>query len=109
MTPTLTETRTWTATITIGSGPSAETVDASPSEWDTLRETAVAARAEAVEYVRVGLGDEARVTLYKTTKARGTEEDRSGGYVWRETTAPWNIASRAAIGRPVVYVDRQGC
>lgn len=102
----LTETRTWTATITVGTGPSAETVDASPSEWDTLRETAAAARAEAVEYVRAGLGDEARVTLYKTTKARGTEEDRSGGFVWRDDVG---LATRAGVGRTAVYVDRQGC
>lgn len=99
MTPTLTETRTWTATITVGRGSIEETVDATPSRWDTLRETAKAALAEAAEYVAAGHGSTAMVTLYKTTKARGTEEDRSGGYAWADVDR----------GRPVVYVDRMGC
>jgi hypothetical protein len=97
MTPTLTETRTWTATITVASGAESETVDASPSPWDTLRETAKATLAEAVEYIAAGHGTEAFVTLYKTTKARGTEEDRSGGYAWADVDPD---------GRPVVMPVR---
>jgi hypothetical protein len=79
--------KTWTARIEIAG----ETLDATPSRWDTLKETTRAALLETAEYVQAGFADHARVVLYKTTKARGTERDRSylvgadrDGAVWSQ-------------------------
>jgi hypothetical protein len=84
--------KTWQTTIEYNDGPATETVPGPESPWDTLRETTTAAITEAAEYLRAGLATEARIHLYKTTKARGTEYDRQGVYLWTED------------GR--VYVDR---
>jgi hypothetical protein len=86
-----TETRKWTATISIGG----ETVPADlPAPRyhegfmgvpDLLSETRKAALAQAAEYIRAEMGDDASVAIYKQLK--GDPEpvwDRSGGYVWRE-------------------------
>jgi hypothetical protein len=70
-------TRTWTATITVGR----ETIPATTSRWDLLRDQTEEAVREAAlflpEDVRAYPAEEVSVTLYKTTKARGTERDRT--------------------------------
>lgn len=62
--------RTWTATVTIGS----ETVPAEDSEFDLLKSQTDSAAREAMI---MSDGEDATVTLYKETKARGREADRS--------------------------------
>lgn len=69
---TTTEVRTWTATINLGDG---EEIPVTEYTWDVLRETTKAAAIEAGSLLAPG--EEARITLYKTTKARGTEKDRT--------------------------------
>lgn len=80
--------RTWTAVLVARSYSQpglTERIDADPQPLsDTLREQHRAAVAEARELVLNGLADEVQIELYKTTKARGTEFDRSGGEIWTE-------------------------
>lgn len=72
--------RTWDAVIHIAG----EQVPADLSEHDLVRHQEHAALREAARMVEAGLADEARVELFKTTKARGREYDRNGGYVYRD-------------------------
>jgi siroheme synthase len=68
--------RTWTAKVEVRRGNTVALVDAKPSEYDLLHDQTVAAVREA----EVMLTDDAvcvHVVLYKTTKARGTEKDRT--------------------------------
>ena len=85
--------RTWQAELRFDGYVSGERMPATPSPYDTLRETARHAERELAEYLREGLAQEAWVVMYKTTKARGTEYDRDACYMWRDGDK--------------VYVDRQ--
>jgi hypothetical protein len=74
--------RTWTAKIEVRRGNLVALLDAQPSEWDLMRDQTSAAVREA----SVMLTDDAvqvHVILHKTTKARGTEKDRTF-YVFRD-------------------------
>lgn len=62
--------RTWTATVTIGR----ETVAAEVSEYDLLKDQTQSAAREAM--ILSG-GEEAKITMYKETKAHGRQADRS--------------------------------
>lgn len=68
--------RTWSAKVEVRRAGTTYILDAKPSEYDLLRDQANAAVREA----SVMLTDDAvcvHVVLYKTTKARGTEKDRT--------------------------------
>jgi len=73
-------TRTWTATIEVQDRRTGRVtvLDASRSEWDLLRDQIAVGVREAWLLGVVNSRDEfVRVVLWKTTKARGTERDRS--------------------------------
>jgi len=76
--------RRWTAKIEVEDrfGRTIEVVDANLSRNDLQREQAQVAIAEAAAYLRIGIGEDAYVTLYKTTRA-GTQRDQSFS-VWRD-------------------------
>lgn len=65
--------RTWTATITI----KGQTYVAPQSEYDLLRDQTLKAVLATVEPMRRAFATDATVKLYKTTKARGTQLDRT--------------------------------
>lgn len=67
----MTHPRRWTAILETRT----EQVPAELSTYDTQREMLKAACAEAAELVRAGLASEVWVSLYKTTKAHGTQQD----------------------------------
>ncbi len=71
---TATSTRTWDAVIEI----EGVEIEASPASHDVLRETVASAAREAML-----LGPEAHIVVFKTTKARGRERDRSF-HAWTE-------------------------
>lgn len=67
-------TRTWTATIEVRVQGRMTVLDATTSRWDLLRDQTV----EAVREASCFLPDhDVTVVLWKTTRARGTERDRS--------------------------------
>jgi hypothetical protein len=69
-------TRTWTAQIRVYTYGHGVTVhNSSNSEYDLLRDQTVIAVHEASRFLSDGT--EVSVDLYKTTKARGTEKDRT--------------------------------
>lgn len=77
--------RTWTAEITVERrGRPDEVFAADLSDHDLLRHQIDAALREAAGYVREGLGDYASVEIFKETKARGREPDRSAGAVYKD-------------------------
>jgi hypothetical protein len=82
--PTTAVAKTWKARVEFTAEGKSYTLDAEASRWDTLRETVKAATDEAATYLRAGLATEARIHMYKTTKARGTEYDRQAAYLWVE-------------------------
>lgn len=67
--------RTWTAGIVVRDKGQVRSIEATPSRYDLLRDQTISAVDEAIPF----LSDTAdvHVVLFKTTKARGTEEDRS--------------------------------
>jgi hypothetical protein len=62
--------RTWDAELLPLTGP---VIELPPADWDTLRETVQAGLAAARDRGEAGV----RLVLYRTTKARGRERDRS--------------------------------
>jgi len=62
--------RRWTATVTVDG----VTLDADLPEQDLMRETRDAAAAQAA---LLADGEHAEVTMFKTTKAHGTRQERT--------------------------------
>lgn len=73
----MSEIRTWDATIEVDR----ESIPASLSEYDLLEDQSKAAVREAALFV--GEAREVHVQIWKTTKARGREKDRTF-YVFRD-------------------------
>lgn len=73
--------RTWTASIQVWDGRRTTTFAASDSEHDLLKDQTDVAVREAG--VLVDDASEVHVTVWKQTKARGLEEDRTF-YVFRD-------------------------
>lgn len=83
--PTPIDGRTWTARIVFGTPARAAVHAAHSDHARTMRDTGEFAIAQARGYLATGSPfAEARVYLDKTTKARGTEEDRQYAYLWFE-------------------------
>lgn len=70
-------TRTWTATIEVREGRVLTVLDATRSEYDLLRDQTDVAVREAASLGLLVWPNETHVVLWKTTKARGTEKDRT--------------------------------
>lgn len=67
--------RTWSATIEVRESRSIHEIAASTSEYDLVRDQSEVAAGEAALFLTDT--NEVHVTVFKTTKARGTERDRS--------------------------------
>jgi hypothetical protein len=86
--------RTWVAEISLrdpATGRYTSVAASLDAKWyrdeypgDLAKETLDAGLAEAAEYIRVGLASDARVNLWKTTKARGTEDSHQTGIVYED-------------------------
>ena len=68
-------TRTWSAEIILRLGPAQATLIATPSEYDLLSDQTKSAVREAA--CLTNDATEVHVVIYKTTKARGAERNRS--------------------------------
>lgn len=68
--------RTWTAKIEVRERGASTTIDASLSDADLLRDQVETAVRESCLLGVIGTA-EVEVVVYKTTRARGTERDRS--------------------------------
>lgn len=67
--------RTWSAKIEVRQLGHVVTIDATPSQYDLKRDQSLEAVREAKAFIHPLR--EVAVIVYKTTKARGTERDRS--------------------------------
>jgi hypothetical protein len=69
--------RTWSASIEVRTAYQVVAFDATPSEYDLLRDQTDAAVREAASLVDVDGARDVTVVLWKRTAARGLERDRS--------------------------------